>query len=72
MQASELPHQGAAARSAPGRAPPPDLQTLIPALKVAGDAPPSPGSLLQSHLEGGDGDAARCGDDAEANMGDCR
>jgi hypothetical protein len=30
----ELLHQGAAARPALGRAPSPDLQTLIPALKV--------------------------------------
>jgi hypothetical protein len=30
-----------------------------------GDAPPSPAGLFQSHLEGGSGDAAQCGDDAE-------
>jgi hypothetical protein len=31
-----------------------------------GDAPPSPGSLLQSCLEGGGSDARPCGDDAKA------
>jgi hypothetical protein len=30
------------------------------------DASPSPASLLQSHFEGGSGDAKGCGDDAEA------
>jgi hypothetical protein len=35
MWVGELPQQGAVMRLASGRAPPPDLQTLIPALKVA-------------------------------------
>jgi hypothetical protein len=67
-RAGKLPHRGATARSASRRAPPPpppasppNLRTLIPALKVVVWRATLPRqSPIQSCLEGGDGDAARC------------